>query len=346
MVLLLALVLLSLAPAGADTPLPGDFNQDQQLDQADLQLLRAALGSADSRYDLNGDSRVDLCDFFRWVDQLEAHPPQPATPPYYAISSTQQITVASLTWYTLEVHNSNPFGISSLRLAGQAVDFAHPSLPLGDWEWFWFSDPAQPQGQARIKLMEQTWQPPEVERREEEVVLRYRRQNVLRRGVEVEVAYHLDARRPEFTVEYTVRNHSGQFLISPYMMVGFPGFANQQWVEEVSTAEKVRRPTRPFANFLAEAKARKVADYLLLRQDWDPQTQTPEALRGAVVLRAGEKGYTLTTTLTAAVGLKGAYIAHTNKPLYLTSHLYAFFQSLGEGQSRSVAVHYALSRGK
>ena len=438
MILLLVLVLLSLVPVGADPPLPGDFNQDQQLDQADLQLLRAALGSADSRYDLNGDSRVDLGDFFRWVDEVEAAPEampapdsaavispsspdegaavpdtalplqpvlpadttisvpvlppdstpsvlpasadstalppaappldstlfvpplpqdgglvlpdttrpfQPVSPAYYAVSTTHQTTTVWLTGYTIVLHNTKPFGIASLRLKGQPVDFVHPSLPIGDWEWFWFGDPAQPEGRAKIKLLEQTWQPPEVERSEEGGVLRFRRQNVLRRGVEVEMACHLDARRPEFTVEYTIRNHSGQLLISPYMMVGFPGFANQPWVEEVSTAEKVRRPAHPFADFLAEAKARKVADYLLLRQDWDPQTQAPEALRGAVVLRAGDQEYTLATTLVAAAGLKGAYIAHTNKPLYLTSHLYAFLQSLGEGQSRSVAVHYVLSSG-
>lgn len=345
MFLLLALVLLNLAPAGAGDPLPGDFNQDQQVDQADLSLLRAALGSADPLYDLNANGWVDLDDFFLWADQLEAHPPQTAAPPYYALSSTPQTTVVSLTWYTLVVRNRKPFGISSLRLAGQPVDFVHPDLPLGDWEWFRFSDAAQPQGQAKIKLLEETWQAPEVERRAEEVTLRFRRQDVLRRGVQVEVAYHLDARRPEFTVEYTIHNNSDQFLISPYMMVGFPGFANQQWVEEVSTAERVRRPTRPFADFLAEARARKLADYLLLRQDWDPQTQTPDALRGAVVLRGGNKEYTLTTTLTSASGLKGAYIAHTNKPRYLTSHLYAFLQSIRQEQSRSIVVHYVLSSG-
>lgn len=342
----LVMALCCAVPAGSTEPMVGDFNQDQRLDQEDLALLRAALGGADPLYDLNGDGRVGLDDFFLWADQFQALSPPAEPPPYYALSSTPQTTVVSFTGYTLAVHNRNPFGISSLRLAGQPMDFVHPSLPLGDWEWFWFSDPSQPQGRASIKLLEQTWRPPEVERKEDEVVLRFRRQEVLRRGVEVEVAYYLDARRPEFTVEYTIRNRSGQFLISPYMMVGFPGFANQQWVEEVSTAEKVRRPLRPFANFLAEAEARKVADYLLLRQDWDPQTQAPEVLRGAVVLRGGDQDYTLTTTLAAAAGLKAAYIAHTNKPRYLTSHLYAFLQNLGEGQSRSVAVHYVLSSGK
>jgi hypothetical protein len=277
-----------------------------------------------------------------------ASPPpfQPVLPAYYAVSTTRQTTTVWLTAYTISIHNANPFGITSLRLKGQPVDFVHPTLPLGDWEWFWFGDPAQSQGQASIKLLEETWQAPQIERGEEEVVLRFRRQNVLRHGVEVEVAYHLNARRPEFTAEYTVRNHSGQFLLSPYMMVGFPGFANQQWVEEVSTAERVRRPQRPFGDFLAEAQGRQLADYLLLRQDWDPQTQDPEALRGTVVLRGGDKKYTLTTTLAAATGLKGAYIAHTNKPRYLTSHLYAYMRSLGGGESRSVGVHYGLSAGK
>lgn len=339
----LSLVLLCAAPAW---PASGDFNQDQRLDQVDLALLRAALGSADPLYDLNEDGRVDLQDFFRWADQLQALPPLAETPPHYALNSTPQTTVVSLTGYTLAVHNRNPFGISSLRLAGQPVDFVHPSLPLADWEWFWFSDPSQPEGQARIKLLEETWQPPEVERHQTGVVLRFRRQDVLRPGVEVEVAYHLDARRPEFTVEYTVRNHSGQFLISPYMMVGFPGFANQQWVEEVSTAEEVRRPQHPFADFLAEAQDRNLADYLLLRQDWNPITQAPGALRGAVVIHGTDRSYTLTTALAAAPALSGAYIAHTNKPRYLTSHLYAFLKSMGEGQSGSVAVRYILSSGR
>lgn len=346
MILLLALVLLNLAPAGAETPLPGDFNQDQQLDQADLMLLRAALGSAEPRCDLDGDGRVGLEDFFHWADLFQALPPATQTPPYYALSATPQTTVVSLTGYTIEIHNRNPFGVSSLRLAGQPVDFVHPSLPLADWEWFWFSDPSQPEGQARIKLLEESWQVPKVERHSTGVVLRFRQEDVLRPGVEVEVAYHLDARRPEFTVEYLVRNHSGQFLLNPYMMVGFPGFANQQWVQEVSTAQEVRRPLRPFADFLAEAQARQLTDYLLLRQDWNPRTQAPGALRGAVVINAADQLYTLTTTLAAAPELSGAYIAHTNKPRYLTSHLYAFLNSLGEGQSGSVAVRYVLSSGR
>ncbi len=510
----LGLALCSVVPAGPVEPVAGDFNQDQQLDQADLALLLAAVGSADPLFDLNVDGRVDLEDFFRWADHLEAAPafasapdstappdsiaalpsptdtlalgpvplvvapavdtvavvagaspipdsiaalpsptdtlalgpappdspqavappvdtvvvvadssvaavlpvdtaaspprpdsaavllpsraqlpanmdPQrlsavlpppdhldtvptessvsplpPAPPPpllpegavvlpdsarpfqsvpvaYYAVTTTRHTTAVHLTGYTVAIHNANPFGISSLRLVGQSVDFAHPSLPLGDWEWFWFSDSER--SQAKVKLLEQRWQTPEVARSDTGVVLRFRRRDVLRRGIEVEVRYHLDARRPEITAEYTIRNHSGQPLLSPYMMVGFPGFANQQWVEQVSTAEKVRRPLRPYADFLAEAQARKLTDYLLLRQDWNPQTQAPEALQGSVALRAAGRTYTLTTTLAGASGLIGAYIAHTNKPRYLTSHLYAFLDSLGDGQSGSVAVRYVLA---
>lgn len=476
------------APAGLDAAPTGDFNQDQRLDQQDLDLLRAALGSADPAYDLSGDGWVDLEDFFRWADQrgaagpadstaaadsltaplpelpaettpapapadtvaaladtarvagvpadtvsagpdssqvvampadtvqvtapadtvaadtsqdglpaadATASPPPsgpaaapplvavpmpanmdplrlglvlpgpslpgpadsagaaplpPALPPfqpapagYIAVTTTKQTTTVWLTSYTIAIRNSNPFGISSLRLSGQPVDFVHPALPLGDWEWFWFSDPTL--GQAKIKLLEEAWQAPEVARSDTGVVLRFRRQDVLRRGVEVEVAYYLDARRPEFTAEYTVHNHSGQFLVRPYMMVGFPGFANQQWVEEVATAEKARRPQRPFADFRAEAKARQLTDYLLLRQDWDPEHQPPEVLQGAVVLRAAGHTYSLHTRLVGTSGLRGGYIAHTNKPRYLTSHLYAFFANMGQGQSQRLAVRYALSRG-
>ncbi|MCC7262825.1 MAG: hypothetical protein IT369_09920 [Candidatus Latescibacteria bacterium] len=339
---LLGLLVVALCGAGPADPaaaLTGDFNQDQRLDQQDLALLRAALGSADPLCDLNGDGRVDLEDFFRWADLLQ---PRSIPPAYYALTTTRQTTTVRLTGYTITIHHTNPFGISSLRLIGQPVDFVHPTLPLGDWEWFWFSDPIQ--NQAKVKLLEQAWPAPEVARSDTGVVLRFRRKDVLRRGVEVEVAYHLDARRPEFTAEYTIHNHSEQFLLSPYMMVGFPGFANQQWVEEVSTAEKARRPTPPYADFLAEAQARNLTDYLLLRQDWNPLTQPPEVLQGSVSLQAADRIYTLTTTLAAASGLRGAYIAHTNKPRYLTSHLYAFLNSIGEGQSQRIAVHYVLSR--
>lgn len=468
----LVAALYCVAPAGLAAALPGDFNQDQRLDQQDLDLLRAALGGTDPAYDLSGDGRVDLEDFFRWADQRSAAGPadstaaadslatplpdlpaeasagpapadtvqaepdssqavampadtvqvtapadtvaaadtsqagpaaadspaspapsgpaavpplvavplpanmgpfrpgvvlpgptlpgpadaagtapsppaplpfEPAPAAYIAVATTKQATTVWLTGYTVAIRNSNPFGISSLRLSGQPVDFVHPTLPLGDWEWFWFSDPTL--GQAKIKLLEEAWQAPEVARSDTGVVLRFRRQDVLRRGVEVEVAYYLDARRPEFTVEYTVRNHSGQFLVRPYMMVGFPGFANQQWVEEVATAEKARRPQQPFADFLSEAKARQLTDYLLLRQDWDPDRQPPEVLQGAVVLRAAGHTYSLRTSLAGTNGLRGGYIAHTNKPRYLTSHLYAFFSNMGQGQSQHLAVRYVLSRG-
>jgi hypothetical protein len=273
-----------------------------------------------------------------------ALPPQPLPPTYYAIATTPRTTAVWLTGYTIVLHNVRPFGIASLRLAGQPVDFVHPELPLGDWEWFWFAEPGQPQGRAAIKLLETDWETPQVERGADKVVVRFRRQDVLRPGVEVEVAYHLEARRPEFTVEYRIANHSGRALVRPYLMVGFPGFANQQWVVSVANSLSARTPSTPFANFQNEALALGKPDYLLLRQDLDLVRQEAGELRGKVSLGRAGQTYTVETALVSAAGLSRVYAAHTNKPRYLTSHLYAYLKSLANGQSQSVAVRYTLTK--
>jgi len=440
LLLALGLALGGAAPAGPTEPVAGDFNGDQRLGLEDLALLREALGGADLRYDLNGDGRVELGDFFLWADRIGSvpvvapvdtvalpapvdsagavpdsvkapepppgtavrpdsslaapadtavlaalpdspilpvdtalspptglldssslvlpgfpapadsaappvfPPPSPPLPPaYYSFASTPKTTSVWLTQYHIAIHNTPPFGIASLRLQGQPVDFAHPELPLGDWEWFWFVEPGQPQGRAAIKLLEADWDPPQVERRADEVVVRFRRPDTLRRGVELEVAYRLDARRPGFAVEYKITNSSNRFLANPYAMVGFPGFANQQWVVAVAHALSARTPAAPFANFRDEALGLGKADYLLLRQDLDLSGQEEGTLSSKVSLRRAGRTYTVETILMSTSGLSHVYMAHTNKPRYLTSHLYAFLRSMAPGQSRSVAVRYLLS---
>jgi hypothetical protein len=51
-------------------PLVGDFNGNGALDADDLDLLGAAAGSTESRFDLNSDGAVDFSDREFWVRQL------------------------------------------------------------------------------------------------------------------------------------------------------------------------------------------------------------------------------------------------------------------------------------
>ena len=64
-----------------------------------------------------------------------------------------------------------------------------------------------------------------------------------------------------------------------------------------------------------------------------------QRLRGSVTVAEHGKQYTLTSTFTPDGTIKHVYSAHTNKRLYLTSHLYVFFQDIPAGQSRSVVVN-------
>lgn len=58
----LALLAIPLMAGCCDLHYLGDLNCDGRIDQADLDLMGANLGSGNSWFDLNGDGRVDIFD--------------------------------------------------------------------------------------------------------------------------------------------------------------------------------------------------------------------------------------------------------------------------------------------
>ena len=265
----------------------------------------------------------------------------------YSIEAFDDRTQVFFPGYSIEVQHGQPFGIVDLRLRGQPVDFAHWQLPLGDWEWFWFADSQAADGRGSIKLLQPVWEAPVVERQAAGAVLRFRRADAIRTGIELEVVYRLQGGSgPDdevgFAVDYWMHNRTEDRLTEPYAMLGFPGFANQSRVVEVADARRQRAPVAPHANFQAEARAQERAEYLLLRHDVDPG-EGGEELRGEVVLEVGSQRYRVTTRFAPDAELRRAYSAHTNKPAYLTSHLYLFMRDMEPGESRRLTVQYALS---
>ena len=242
--------------------------------------------------------------------------------------------------YSAVVRFGHPFGVTSLRLPGQPVDFSHPNLPLADWEWFWFDEDGR---RNSTKLIDPDWGPPALAEGPDQAILRFSRRNVLEPGIDLAVEYRLGAQGAAFEVEYTVDNHSGKRLAGPYAMVGFPGFSNHVWISEVATAVQSRVPRPPYATFLAEALADGKSDSLLLRHDVDPRAN-PQALAGKIVAVARGGRYALEATCVPGPGVQQVYSAHTIKRLYLTSHLYVFLSDMEDGETRQVLVHYALAQ--
>ena len=179
-------------------------------------------------------------------------------------------------------------------------------------------------------------------REREYVELRYKRRNTLRSGVDVEVRYRFWATEPRFEVEYRITNDSGYPLHAPYVMVGFPGFSDHRWVTEVADAYRERRPWGGHDNFLSEALARRLAEYLMLRHDVTGGVM--EGLTTRVAMSVGKDTYALNGYFLATPDLAQVYSAHTNKPGYLPSHLYATFEALPPRQSRTVTIAYELGR--
>ena len=367
--LLLASRLLGQPPSGAPPQRlnfsPADFDRDGVVDMTDYALLRAAMGTDQSSYDLNRDGEVTLLDVFVFADmfsgvtnttpttpppQLDtetpesedtAIPPQPQQPTFQVISGRHRTTVR-MPSYSMVVQWGEPFGIVSLRLEGQPHDFAHPDLPLADWEWFWFEDPNDGE-QVRQKLLQHEWGKPTVGKLKDRVILTFSQANALRRGIDLEVIYRLPAEGTEFEVEYAIHNGTSDVLKAPYVMLGFPGFPNQQMVTEVGLGERVRRPRWPHANMNAEALARGVEEYGLLRQNADLNRSVVE-IKGSVSMKLAERIYSIGTDFGSTTVVANLFTAHTNKPRYLTSHLYATMLDLRAGRSRSLTVYYTLKQ--
>jgi hypothetical protein len=260
----------------------------------------------------------------------------------YSIRAHADSTVIWFPDYRLVIKNGNPFGIVDLRLTGQPVNPVHWSWPVADWEWFWYDDPRAKNGRAAAKLIDPPWAPPAIERMADQVVLRFQRPNVLQRGIELQVTYYLRADRPEFDIEYAIINGTDQHLDEPYVMLGFPGFTNHYWISRVADAHQVRPAHGTHPNFIAESLADGREEYLLLRHDLDP-AHWRRTLRGAVSFAVASRTYTLTSTFVPGAMLEHVYSAHTNKPWYLTSHLYVFLRDLRPGQQHRLTIHYSLS---
>ena len=336
-----------------------DLNRDGLVNMADVALLRSALGNSgsDAPYDLNGDGTVSLLDLFILADAFERGSPNAARrrsyettegpiqlPPdasYTAHTDPLGRTTVHTETYDITIHKGEPFGIISLRLTGQAFDFAHTQLPLADWEWFSYHRPAY-EPLLQRKLLQEIWEGPEAVVRADGIALTYRMRNVLRIGVDLEVVFHLKASDASFDVEYTIHNGAAHALQIPYAMVGFPGFSNHRQINKVTAAGEVRRPQAPHGNFQAEADARGLEEYGLLRHDAD-SGDGEDQLRASISIETPDQTYRLETSFLPPGEMTDVSIGHTNKPLYLTSHLYASMEDLEPGRSRSFAVAYRLS---
>lgn len=271
------------------------------------------------------------------ADRPAPSAPAPALP--YTLEESARGVTCSFPDYHLALQYGDPFGIVSLRLKGQPWDFVHPQLPAGDWEWFWF----QEEGRAdttSIKLLQPQWDAPEIQTSPEEVVLRFRRAEVLKPGITLQLEYRLRAAEPAFTVEYSIDNGSAFTLKNPYVMVGFPGFTDHAWINTVANARSLRQPLPPYANFLEEAKAKGLAEFTLLRDDTAVAEGRP--LKGIVGISALGATYLLEASHTPGPDLRRIFSAHVDKPGYLTSHLYVSMEDLAPGAHHAIAVQYEL----
>lgn len=252
--------------------------------------------------------------------------------------------------YEAAIHFGIPLGIVSLKSKGQVNDFAHlaatdkpRSLPftLGDWEWFWlefFLADNKPEVPIREKVMVTPWARPVVREKGVHTVLNFEKEDVLRPGITLQQNYHFHTQAPEFDVHYVIRNNTGSWLRGPYVMVGFPGFMNHRAVVAVETSKDRHVPDAGFLTYFDEALGKGLDQYTLIRHDVFPQFRIEE-LRGSVTVEEPGKQFILTSTFTPDETVNHVYSAHTNKPLYLTSHLYVFFNDIPPGQSRSIIVH-------
>ncbi len=317
-----------------------DFDANGRIDLDDLALLRKAVGSTEARFDLDGSGRVDVGDLFRFAESVEGPLPfEPRDRPHdYTLRITRQQLILSMPDYTVRIRHGTPFGISSLRRRGQRTDFAHQDLPLADWEWLRFHSPVL--GKRQQKLMEMDWGAPEVHELSDRLEVIYRLP-VSRIGVEAEVRYSFLAQGSSFHVTYSLINGSRWPLDELYVMLGLPGFTNHGYVTAVASARERRLPFWPARVFLAEAQALKVPEYQLLRHD--VRAGVSEGLKGSVRLQDGDDDYRLSSYYLTDPSLSSAYSAHTNKPRYLTSHLYLTLGDLKPMQRRSITIHHVLS---
>ena len=210
---------------------------------------------------------------------------------------------------------------------------------LADWEWFRIDVNGK---QEWLKLITPGWDEPTIDLGEETAHVRFLRQDAITQGIVLGVEYEFSTRRPEFDVRYFIVNNSGQTLQQPYVMLGFPGFPNFSSIVEVGTAFETRTPRAPFDNFRDEAVDVNLSEYPLLYHNALPGV-LPEELKASIVVADGDRLFELETTYAPTNSYSSLRSAHTNKPDYLTSHLYATFFNIPQNRQQAITVHYALS---
>jgi hypothetical protein len=192
------------------------------------------------------------------------------------------------------------------------------------------------------KLKVPTWPVPVIDIEDDRVSLRFTRSGVILNGIELDTEFVFYADRPAFDVTYTIRNGTDQVLVEPYTMIGFPGFTNFNRVIEVATAEHTRRPRAPHQYFEQESISGG-GEALLLLHNVVPPSGDLEDLYAAVILEDSGRFFTLESSFTPTFDYSRVYSAHTNKPGYLTSHLYSFYESMLPGEEQSATIRYAMT---
>ena len=242
--------------------------------------------------------------------------------------------------YLIKIQFGSPFGIVLLETVTQPRNFAHPELPLADWEWFWFDDDGGGNLNKQTKLIQPNWDSPIVSERPDSVMAFFRRDEALgalNLNLEVDYMLYPDTR---FDVVYRIKNNSQQSITKPYAMVGFPGFSNPGWINEVGNMVETRTPSSSFYNFQQEILSQNRAESTLLWHDWTPGFQ--DTLHSTITVKAFGGTYELQTAYLPDADVAQVSSGHVVKPAYLTSHLYVNFQDIPPGMSRSLRIHYRL----
>ncbi len=242
--------------------------------------------------------------------------------------------------YSAVIKHGSPFGIVSLEMSGQPGNFVHPKLPLADWEWFRYDEDGPTNVKKQIKLIQPAWNIPTIAESSEQVEVTFSRPDVLLPGISLKVKYTFAA--AGFDVLYEIENGTAAPLPQPYVMIGFPGFANQRWVSAVASSNEMRSVTEPFGNFWEEAQNSPLSEYTLIEEG--PLRELSRPLKALVAISAFGSTYLLQSSYIHSGEIRDVRSAHVNKNSYLTSHLYINLNDIASGMSSSTLIRYTLTR--
>jgi hypothetical protein len=268
--------------------------------------------------------------------------PSGITPPEYVVAVGDSITVISYPSYEVSIRRGNPFGIVSLETPDQFGNFAHWSLPLGDWEWMWYDEDGRDNLGKQIKLIEPGWEPPTISESRDGVQLEFYRKDAILAGLNLEVQY-LFKPGGTFTITYVVENKTGGHLPMPYVMVGFPGFTNHKWVTAVGTRLGPYFPKPPHLTFWEQAISEGRAESTIASDEAGVFGDQP--LKGLIVISMFGRSYMLQAKYSPSEDVAQAHSAHVNKPGYLTSHLYVLLNDMLPDAIAKIKVDYRISIG-